>query len=189
MGAFYLELPMKVTPTKLKEVVLIEPRVFEDDRGFFMETFNGPRFESNGLPTLFVQDNHSLSKTKGTLRGLHYQIAPMAQGKLVRCLRGSILDVVVDIRRESPTFKHWIAEVLSGDNKRQLWVPVGFAHGFVTLEADTEVTYKVTEPYSPEHDRAIRWDDPELAVQWGITHPILSAKDEGAKLLKDAELF
>ncbi len=180
---------MKVTPTQLKDVVLIEPRVFEDDRGFFMETFSSPKFENAGLPSRFVQDNHSLSKTAGTLRGLHYQLPPMAQGKLVRCLRGSIFDVVVDIRRSSETFKHWVTEVLSAENKRQLWVPWGFAHGFVTLEADTEIAYKVTQPYSPEHDRAIRWDDPELAIAWPVSNPFLSAKDEAAKLFKDAELF
>lgn len=180
---------MKVTKTLLPDVVVVKPMVFEDHRGFFTESFNAAKFEGLGLPTLFVQDNHSLSRAKGTLRGLHYQIAPKAQGKLVRCVQGAILDVVVDIRRNSPTFKKWISEELSASNKNQLWIPPGFAHGFLTLEPDTEVVYKVTELYSPTHDRSIIWNDPDLGIQWQVTEPVLSDKDRQAPLLRDAELF
>jgi len=180
---------VKVTKTLLPDVVVVKPMVFEDHRGFFTESFNAAKFEGLGLPTLFVQDNHSLSRAKGTLRGLHYQIAPKAQGKLVRCVQGAILDVVVDIRRNSPTFKKWISEELSASNKNQLWIPPGFAHGFLTLEPDTEVVYKVTELYSPTHDRSIIWNDPDLGIQWQVTEPVLSDKDRQAPLLRDAELF
>jgi dTDP-4-dehydrorhamnose 3,5-epimerase len=180
---------LKVIETLLPGVLVLEPTIFEDPRGFFMETFNAGEFASVGLPTEFVQDNHSLSREKGTLRGLHYQVDPKAQGKLVRCLRGAILDVAVDIRKKSPKFKKWVAEIISAENKRQLWVPPGFAHGFVTLETDTEVVYKVTDLYSPAHDRVILWNDPEINIDWQISAPILSAKDAAGKSLRDADLF
>lgn len=179
---------MKATPTRLAEVVLIEPTVLMDLRGHFMETYSKKFLDAHGIAVDFVQDNQSLSHRAGTLRGLHYQLSPCAQGKLVRCIRGAIFDVAVDIRRSSPTFKQWIGVVLSADNRKQLWVPPGFAHGFVTLEDDSELAYKVTVQYSKAHDRSILWSDPELAIDWNITNPILSEKDASAVLLERAEL-
>lgn len=180
---------MKITKTKFDNVVVLEPHVLTDHRGFFMETFNTATFAKWGLPTNFVQDNHSLSVEVGTLRGLHYQLSPHAQTKLVRCVRGAILDVVVDIRRSSPTFKAWHAEKLTAENKKQLLVPEGFAHGFLTLEPNSEVCYKVTELYTPSYDRALRWNDPEIAIDWQCAQPIISEKDQKAPLLADAEIF
>ena len=181
---------MKATPLAIPDVLLIEPRVFPDDRGWFYESFNARSFaEATGLDVTFVQDNHSRS-SRGVLRGLHYQLPPAAQGKLVRAVTGSILDVAVDIRRASPTFGKWVAETLSAENKRQLWVPAGFAHGFVALENGTEVLYKTTDFYHKVSERSIRWDDPTLAIAWpqDLT-PLLADKDATAPLLKDAELF
>lgn len=180
---------MKVTPTELNPVYIIEPTVYTDNRGFFMETYNEAAFSSAGLPSRFVQDNHSLSRAAGTLRGLHFQVTPKAQGKLVRCLKGSILDVAVDIRPHSPTFKKWLSILISAENKKQLWVPPGFAHGFLTLEPDTEVAYKVTEFYSREHDRSIIWNDSDLAINWNTDDPILSEKDREAKSLSQTNLI
>lgn len=181
---------MKIVDTLIPEVKVIEPRVFGDDRGFFMESFNQQVFEAAiGKQVDFVQDNHSKSQ-RGVLRGLHYQIAPQAQGKLVRVVSGEVLDVAVDIRRGSPTFGRWVSEVLSADNKKQLWVPEGFAHGFLTLSESAEFLYKTTDYYSPEHERSIAWDDPEIAVDWSFDGSLLlSEKDEAALLLCDAEVF
>jgi dTDP-4-dehydrorhamnose 3,5-epimerase len=153
-----------------------------------MESYNYREFKEIGIDIEFVQDNHSLSVQAGTLRGLHYQLEPKAQTKLVRCIKGAIYDVVVDIRKGSPTFGKWISVILTEHNKRMLLVPKGFAHGFVTLVPNTEVLYKVDEYYSPEHDRAIRWNDPKLNIDWPVREPILSDKDRNAPLLDEAEI-
>ncbi len=178
---------MKVIEGKLKGVKLIEPAVFEDNRGFFMESYNAQTFADNGIPVTFVQDNHSLSVHKGVVRGLHYQLNPRAQSKLLRVTAGAIYDVVVDIRRGSPTFGQWESFELSAANKRQLYVPQGFAHGFCTIEPHTEVLYKVDSLYSAEHDRGIAWNDPALAIEWPAADPILSDKDSRHPLLAEAE--
>jgi len=180
---------MKITPTEIPDVLLIEPQVFGDARGFFLESFNQRRWEEmTGLRTVFVQDNHSRS-VRGVLRGLHYQLPPAEQGKLVRCVTGRIFDVAVDIRRDSPTFGRWVGRYLSADNFRQLWVPPGFAHGFLVVSERAEVLYKTTAYYAPEHDRSIRWDDPDLAIDWPLEGvPKLSDKDRNAPLLAGAEL-
>lgn len=180
---------MNIIPTKIPEVLIIEPKVFEDDRGFFYESFNGRNFqEKTGLNPNFVQDNHSHSQ-KNVLRGLHYQIK-QKQAKLVRVIMGEVLDVAVDIRQSSPTFKQWVAVKLSAENKKQLWIPEGFAHGFLVLSETADVLYKTNNFYCGEYDRSIRWNDPEIALDWNLTeNPILSQKDENAPLLKDAEIF
>ncbi|MFJ7467865.1 dTDP-4-dehydrorhamnose 3,5-epimerase [Peribacillus frigoritolerans] len=179
---------MNITKTKLNSVMVIEPKIFGDHRGWFTETYNEENFKKVGIDTIFIQDNHSFSATKGTLRGLHYQKDPKAQTKLVRCTKGSIFDVAIDIRKESPTYGEWYGVELSEENKKQLLVPKGFAHGFMTLTDDVEVQYKVDELYSPEHDRGIFWNDPEIGIEWPINiQPVLSAKDENAPLLKDAD--
>ena len=178
----------KKISTKLQGVFILEPTVFEDHRGFFMESYNKREFEELGLNFNFVQDNHSLSTKAGTLRGLHYQLNPKAQTKVVRCLRGAIYDVVVDIRIGSPTFGQWVGVILSEHNRRQIVVPKGFAHGILTLTPNTEILYKVDEYYSPEHDRAIRWNDPEIGIEWPTSEPILSEKDKNAPTLKEAEI-
>ena len=181
---------MKATPLAIPEVVLLEPRVFEDARGWFYESFNARSFaEATGLDLPFVQDNHSRS-SRGVLRGLHYQLPPHAQGKLVRALTGSILDVAVDIRRSSPTFGKSVTAELSATNKRQLWVPAGFAHGFLALEDGTEVNYKTTDFYAQSAERSIRWDDPDLAIAWpeGLM-PNLAAKDAAAPFFADSDTF
>lgn len=168
-----------VTPYQIPGLLLIEPRKFADHRGFFSETFRESALAEAGFTRRFVQDNHSLSVTPGTLRGLHFQKPPHAQDKLIRVLRGRILDVAVDIRDSSPTFGQHAAAELSAENGRQLLVPAGFAHGFVTLEPDTEVYYKVTTYYAPESDSGILWNDPALGIDWGLSSaPVLSAKDE-----------
>jgi dTDP-4-dehydrorhamnose 3,5-epimerase len=179
---------MKVQATKLPGVKLIDPAVFGDNRGFFMESYNQQKFADNGIDHLFVQDNHSLSAEAGVLRGLHYQLNPKSQTKLLRVAVGAIYDVIVDIRKNSPTFGQWEGFILSAANKRQLLVPMGFAHGFCTLVPNTEVLYKVDELYSPEHDRGIAWDDPALGIDWPILKPILSDKDTKHPVLADAEL-
>jgi dTDP-4-dehydrorhamnose 3,5-epimerase len=172
----------------LQDVVIVEPKVFGDDRGFFLEVYNQATFAKLGLPTEFVQDNHSGSQ-KGVLRGLHYQIQ-QPQGKLVRALRGAIFDVAVDLRRSSKQFGQWVGVELSADNKRQLWVPPGFAHGFLTLTDFAEVSYKVTQLYAPEHERSLLWSDPALGIKWPLTgDPILSAKDRVGVPLADAETY
>lgn len=170
------------------KVVLVHTKRFGDERGWFSETYNESVFSARGISDRFVQDNHSLSIPVGTLRGLHFQTPPFAQAKLVRCIRGRIFDVAVDIRRSSPTFGHWVGAELSAENGKQLYVPVGFAHGFVTLEPSTEVTYKVSNVYSPENDGGIRWNDEQIGVNWLLPDdlvPTLSAKDEGQPLLRD----
>ena len=179
---------MKVIESKLPGIKLIEPTVHGDHRGFFMESYNQSTFNKNGIHTVFVQDNHSLSAEAGVLRGLHYQLNPAAQTKLVRVISGEIIDVVVDIRRNSPTFGQWEGFILSAANKRQLLVPQGFAHGFCTLVPNTEVQYKVDQYYSPEHDRGIAWDDPALAIDWPTSTPILSGKDGKHPRLAEAEI-
>ncbi|HEX7057461.1 MAG TPA: dTDP-4-dehydrorhamnose 3,5-epimerase [Bacilli bacterium] len=179
---------MNILKTKLQGVLLIEPRVHEDGRGFFMESYRADLFQQAGIAARFVQDNHSLSVEKGVLRGLHYQLAPKAQAKLVRVVRGAIFDVAVDIRRSSPTFGLWESFVLSAENKRQVYIPRGFAHGFCTLEPDTEVIYKVDQYYSPEHDRGILWNDAELGIPWPVADPVLSEKDRNHPPLKLAEI-
>lgn len=178
---------MQVTPLAIPEVKVITPRKFGDERGFFSETWSKRAFAGLGLPTEFVQDNHSLSRPVGVIRGLHFQIAPHAQDKLVRVLRGSILDIAVDIRRGSPTYGRHVTAVLSGENWSQLWVPKGFAHGFVTLEPDTEVAYKVTGDYAPDCDRGLAWDDVDLGIAWPVAPEaaILSPKDRTHPRLKD----
>ena len=179
---------MKVIETHLDGVVVIEPRVFGDHRGWFMETYSESTFKEAGISLEFLQDNQSFSATKGTLRGLHYQLSPKAQSKLVRCTCGEIFDVAVDIRKGSPTFGQWYGIVLTAENKKQLLVPKGFAHGFMTLTDDVEVQYKVDELYAPDCDRGIIWNDPAIGIEWPIDiKPVLSGKDEAAPLLKDAE--
>lgn len=177
---------MKITRLTIPDVVLIEPKVFGDERGFFYESFNQRAFDrAIGTEHQFVQDNHSRS-VKGVLRGLHYQLSPHSQGKLVRCVSGAVFDVAVDIRCKSPSFGHWVAMELSAANHRQLWVPPGFAHGFITLSDTADFLYKTTEYYEPSHDRSIAWNDPEIAIRWPDMGalPQLSAKDSAAPLLK-----
>ena len=180
---------MDVVTTELPGVLIIEPKVFGDERGFFYESFNARAFkEATGLDTHFVQDNHSRSQ-KGVLRGLHYQLQN-TQGKLVRVTAGEVLDVAVDIRRSSPHFGKWVAVRLSAENHRQLWVPEGFAHGFVVLSDFAEFLYKTTDYYTPSAERSIRWDDPDLGIDWQLDEaPRLSAKDEAGAFLKDADVF
>ena len=178
---------MKVTPLKIPDVKLIEPEVFEDERGFFYESFNQQKFnEAISEEITFVQDNHSKSAL-GTLRGLHYQLSPKAQGKFVRVIQGEVFDVVVDIRKSSPTFGQWVGDILSADNKKQLWMPEGFAHGFLVLSDTAEFLYKTTDYYAPEFERSIIWNDPDIAIKWPINgEPILSLKDQQAKTLAKA---
>jgi dTDP-4-dehydrorhamnose 3,5-epimerase len=176
---------MKKLETAHPEVFILEPKVFGDSRGWFMETYSSKAMEELGLPALFVQDNHSFTAAKGTLRGLHFQENPMAQAKLVRVLKGAVLDVAVDLRLGSPNYLKWVSTELSSDNKRMLYIPRGFAHGFLTLTPDVESTYKVDNLYSFEHDRSIRFDDPEIGVDWGTAAPILSEKDRSAPMLKE----
>ena len=181
---------MNVIQTPIPDVKIIEPKVFGDSRGFFLESFNARRFhELTGLDSNFVQDNHSRS-ARGVLRGLHYQIE-QAQGKLVRVTRGKVFDVAVDIRQSSPCFGQWVGEILSADNYRQMWIPPGFAHGFLVLEDDTEFLYKTTDYYAPEHERTIQWDDPELGIEWPIAdlEIRLSDKDKNGTAFANAEMF
>ena len=181
---------MKLVDTGLPEVKIVEPRVFGDDRGFFFESWSARTFAEAGIGATFVQDNHSRS-SRGVLRGLHYQIRH-EQGKLVRVTAGRVFDVAVDIRRSSPRFGRWTGVELTADNKRQLWVPPGFAHGFLSLEDGTEFLYKCTDYYAPEHERAILWSDADIGIEWpldGIGPPTVSAKDGAAPSLRDAELF
>ncbi|TRX75295.1 dTDP-4-dehydrorhamnose 3,5-epimerase [Pseudomonas mangiferae] len=180
---------MNVIATALPDVLIIEPKVFGDARGFFFESFNAQAFaDATGVRRDFVQDNHSLSQ-RGVLRGLHYQIE-QAQGKLVRVVQGEVFDVAVDVRRRSPTFGQWVGVRLSAENKRQLWVPEGFAHGFLVLSEQAEFLYKTTDYYAPVHERCIRWDDPELAIDWPLDgEPQLSAKDLAGVGLHEAETF
>ena len=176
---------MKITKTKLNGVIIIEPDVFGDNRGFFMESWNKKKMAEAGLDYDFVQDNHSKSTVKGTLRGIHFQKGDKAQAKLVRCVKGAVLDVAVDLRRNSHTFKQWIGVELSEENKKQLLIPRGFGHGFVTLTDDVEFLYKADNYYAPEADAGIRWNDPDIGVEWGIENPILSDKDKNNPFLKE----
>ncbi|MBK8525099.1 MAG: dTDP-4-dehydrorhamnose 3,5-epimerase [Betaproteobacteria bacterium] len=179
---------MKATPLAIPEVILLEPRVFGDDRGFFFESYNRQAFrEATGVDPDFVQDNHSRS-AKGVLRGLHYQLPPKTQGKLVRVTLGEVFDVAVDIRPGSTTFGKWVGEVLSAENRRQMWIPPGFAHGFLTLSECAECLYKTTDYYSPEHERCIRWNDEIVGVVWPlVAPPVLSAKDVQGGSLADIQ--
>lgn len=179
---------MKLTPLRLEGVFLIEPVVHGDHRGFFMESYNEAALKKLGIHYHFVQDNQSLSSEVGVLRGLHYQLNPKAQTKLVRVLTGAIYDVVLDIRKSSPTFGQWVGVNLSEENKRQLLVPKGFAHGFCTLVPNTQVLYKVDEYYSPEHDRGILWNDPALQIDWPVSEPLLSDKDRRHPTFAEAEM-
>lgn len=179
---------MTVTPTAIQGVLILEPRVFGDNRGFFLESFNQRSFNaSTGLDLNFVQDNHSRS-TRGVLRGLHYQLPPHEQGKLVRVVRGSVFDVAVDIRRDSPSFGQWVGMELTEDNHRQLWIPPGLAHGFLVTSESADFLYKTTAYYAPEHERSIAWNDPDLAISWPALDlaPSLSGKDAAAPTLRQA---
>lgn len=179
---------MKIQKTKIEDVLIIEPTVFGDHRGWFTETYSKVKLKEYGVDIDFIQDNHSFSGQKGTLRGLHCQVNPKSQAKLIRCTKGRILDIAVDLRKGSFTYKKWVSVELSEENKKQILVPKGFAHGFLTLTDDVEVQYKVDEYYAPECDRSIRFDDPEIGVDWGIEDPILSEKDLKAPLLKDSDV-
>ena len=179
---------MKVTPTALADVLAIEPAVYGDDRGFFYESFNAKRMAAAGIDAAFVQDNHSRS-ARNVLRGLHYQIAH-AQGKLVRVVAGEVYDIAVDLRRSSPTFGRWVGERLSAANKRMLWVPPGFAHGFLVLSDAAEFLYKTTDYWYPAHERTLRWNDPALGIAWpSDVEPTLAAKDAAGAVLADAETY
>lgn len=181
---------MKVTKTAVPDVIVLEPKVLGDGRGFFFESYNQKAFEeATGLSPVFVQDNHSKS-TKGVLRGLHYQLPPKAQGKLVRVVQGEVFDVSVDIRKSSPTFGHWVGEVLSAENKKQLWIPEGFAHGFLALSDTAEFLYKTTEYYAPDLERCIRWDDPDINIVWPVgSNVYMSDRDQKALRIKNADVF
>lgn len=183
---------MKATPTAIAEVVLLEPKVFGDERGFFLESYSERAFQQHGLPTRFVQDNHSKS-LRSVLRGLHYQLGT-PQGKLVRVLQGQIYDVAVDLRRSSPTFGRHVGEILNDENRRMLWIPPGFAHGFLVLSDTAEVAYKASEFYAPEQERSILWNDTEIGIEWPLhliesAGPILSAKDAAGTRLADADTY
>lgn len=181
---------MQATKLAIPDVVLFTPNFFGDERGFFYESFSQNTFEeATGLNRHFLQDNHSKSQ-RGVLRGLHYQLNPMAQGKLVRVVQGEVFDVSVDIRKNSPTFGQWIGEILSAENRKQLWIPEGFAHGFITLSETAEFLYKTTNMYAPTYERSILWNDPDLAIDWQyVGEPLLSGKDQKASFFKDADLF
>jgi dTDP-4-dehydrorhamnose 3,5-epimerase len=179
---------MKITPTAIAEVLLCEPRAFGDDRGYFFESYNARVFAQAGIAASFVQDNHSRSR-QGVLRGLHYQIEH-AQGKLVRVVEGEVYDVAVDLRRSSPTFGRWIGEYLSAENRRMLWIPPGFAHGFLALSARVDFLYKTTDYWYPEHERTLKWDDPALVIAWPLTAPpIIAPKDAQGALLAAADCY
>jgi dTDP-4-dehydrorhamnose 3,5-epimerase len=179
---------IRKVPTSLPGVVILEPRVFGDQRGFFLESYNEKAFAELGIEERFVQDNHSSSR-RNVLRGLHYQIKH-PQGKLVRVVEGEVLDVAVDVRRGSPTFGRWEAVRLSGENKRMLWIPIGFAHGFRVISESAQVLYKATDYYAPEHERTLAWNDPDLKIDWALeSDPIVSAKDQRGVTLRDAETF
>jgi dTDP-4-dehydrorhamnose 3,5-epimerase len=181
---------MKITKLNIPDVILIEPQIFADDRGFFFESFNDQKFkEVTGVEVNFIQDNHSQSQ-KGVLRGLHYQLPPKAQGKLVRVTRGEVFDVAVDIRKNSPSFGQWVGEILSAENKKQLWIPAGFAHAFLTLSDIADFLYKTTNTYSKENERSIIWNDPDINIDWPQISAInISEKDKQGCLLKNADLF
>ncbi len=179
---------MKIIDTAHPEVKIVEPAVFGDNRGWFYESYSYEKLRKAGIDIKFVQDNRSYSKEKGTLRGIHFQKSPMAQTKLITCTKGRILDVAVDLRKDSPDYLKWVSVELNEDNKLMLFIPKGFGHGFVTLSEDVEVLYKVDEYYSKEHDRSIRFDDSTIGVDWGLSEPILSEKDKNAPLLCDSDV-
>jgi dTDP-4-dehydrorhamnose 3,5-epimerase len=179
---------LKVIQTKLPGVVILEPQVFGDERGWFMESWSERSMREAGLDYTFVQDNHSYSAQKNTLRGIHFQKGEHAQAKLIRCSRGAVLDVAVDLRIGSPTYKEWVSAVLDADNKRQLLIPRGFGHAFLTLTNDVEFLYKADNPYCAEADRSILWSDPAIGVVWGVDAPVLSDKDAAAPLLRDSDV-
>ena len=179
---------MTIVKTFIEDLLVFEPDVFEDDRGWFMETYSFNKLKEYGIETNFVQDNHSFSKNKGVLRGLHFQNNPHAQTKLFRCSRGLIQDVAVDLRKGSPTYKKWFSIELSSSNKKLLFIPKGFAHGFLTLCDDVEVQYKVDEFYNKEHDRSIRYNDDEINIEWLLKNPVLSNKDKRAPFLRDSDI-
>ena len=181
---------MKAIPLAIPEIFIFKPRVFKDDRGFFFESFNQKIFEEKtGLSKVFVQDNHSKS-SKGALRGLHYQLPPRAQGKLVRVIKGEVFDVTVDIRKSSPTFGQWIGKIISAKNMKQIWIPEGFAHGFLTLSKTAEFLYKTDNYYAPEYGHCIAWNDPAIGIDWPINkNPLLSDEDKQGKLLSNSQVF
>jgi dTDP-4-dehydrorhamnose 3,5-epimerase len=179
---------MKISPTKIKDLLIIEPAVFTDSRGWFVETYNKKELENFGIKTDFVQDNQSLSIAKGTLRGLHFQNNPYTQAKLVYCLKGAVLDVAVDLRKNSSTYKQWVAVELTAENKKQLFIPRGFAHGFLTLTDNAEFSYKVDNYYNQPAERTIVYNDQEIGIEWGDINPILSEKDKSAPQLKDCDI-
>lgn len=179
-------MPFEFKKLDIPEIILVKPKIFADERGFFLETYKYTEFKENGIKDIFIQDNHSKSQ-KGVLRGLHYQKNPKAQAKLVRCVKGSIFDVGVDIRKGSPTFGKWAGAVLSEDNKEMLYIPEGFAHGFVVLSDVAEVLYKASDEYSPENDAAILWNDSSIGINWGVENPLVSEKDGKAPLLNVAD--
>lgn len=179
---------MKITQTDIKDLIIIEPKVFGDHRGWFVESYNEKVYFDNGINIEFKQDNHSSSKEKGVLRGLHFQNYPYAQTKLVRCTRGKIWDVAVDLRKSSPTYLKWFGIELTPENHKMLFIPQGFAHGFITLEEDSEVQYKVDNYYDPTTDRSIKYDDPKIGIKWPIENVILSDKDKNAPYLKDSDV-
>jgi len=178
---------MNIIKTELPEVVIIEPQIFGDNRGWFLESWSAEKMKAAGFNYNFVQDNHSFSAQKGVLRGIHFQQDPHIQAKLVRCTNGAVLDVVIDLRNGSPTYKKWVSVELSAKNKKQLLIPRGFGHGFLTLTENVEFLYKADNIYNTEADRSIRWNDPELGINWGISTPIVSDKDAKAPLLKDSD--
>ena len=181
---------MEFTATNIPDVIVIDPIVFEDSRGFLMETWQVERFRAAGIDATFVQDVHSRS-SRGVLRGLHYQVL-QPQGKLIRVLQGELFDVAVDLRKSSPTYGHWVSEILSADNRRQIWVPPGFAHGFMVLSDTADIEYRMTDFHAPEHGRTIRWDDPDIGVEWPIGEglkPSLSGKDDAGVTFKEAEVY
>ncbi len=181
---------MEFTATQIPDVIVIDPVVYEDTRGFFMETWQEQKFRDAGIDAKFVQDSHSRS-SHGALRGLHYQVS-QAQGKLIRVLQGEAFDVAVDLRKSSPTFGQWVGEVLSAGNRKLIWIPPGFAHGFLVLSEFADFEYHTTDFYAPEHERTIRWNDPDLAITWPLAEgqvPLLSEKDEAGDFLKDAEVY
>lgn len=179
---------MKITPTNIKDVLIIEPDVFEDHRGWFAETYNKEKFKNFGIDVSFIQHNHSFTYKNGTLRGLHFQKHPHAQAKLVRCTKGAVLDIAVDLRKNSPTYKQWIAVELTEQNKKKLFIPKGFAHGFLTLADNTEFQYKVDNYYNKEAERTIRFDDPEIGIDLSNDNPILIERDANAPYLKDCDI-
>lgn len=179
---------MKITPTKIKDVLLIEPDVFEDSRGWFAEFYNKTKLAEAGIEAEFIQGNHSFTKKRGTLRGMHFQHHPHSQSKLVRCIKGAILDVVVDLRKNSPTYKKYVAVELTEDNKKQLFIPRGFAHGILTLTDNVEVYYKIDNHYHKESEGFLNFNDPEINIDWGIPNPTLIERDANAPFLKDIDI-